>query len=105
MTAEKDLEFDTPVRDVIRRLLLNALPGDLRASVFELADCVTEHPDVDRTRERSGASFPSRKGHHRARSGHRGARRDPRTGIATAAGEHLHSGLRTRRDRNDAGRA
>jgi hypothetical protein len=47
MTDLRDYDDDTPVGTVITKLLLAALPTEVRASAQDLVDRVAEHPEVE----------------------------------------------------------
>ena len=46
LTPMGDFDAALPVREVIKRLLVTALPAELRAAAVDLTDRVAEHPDV-----------------------------------------------------------
>lgn len=46
MNDPGDFDPALPVREVITRLLLVALPAELRASAADLAECVATHPEI-----------------------------------------------------------
>jgi len=46
MNDRDDFDVAMPVREVITKLLVVALPAELRASATDLADCITDHPEV-----------------------------------------------------------
>ncbi len=47
MTSHGDYDGDTPVGDVVIKLLLGALTTEVRASAQELVSRVAEHPEVE----------------------------------------------------------
>jgi hypothetical protein len=91
MDERAGFDLGEPVRDMIVKLLLVALPAELRASASDLAARVAEHPDVAPHIAKRWGELSESEGNVIAREVGIVAR-DVSRGAAdvTASGEHLH---------------
>jgi len=87
----EEFDSDAQVRDVITRLLLAALPPDLRASAPDLVERVAAHPDVAPHIERRWGDLTESQGNVIAREvGVVTRHLITGAGATSESGEHLH---------------
>jgi len=91
MDERNDFDREEPVLAVVTKLLLVALPADLRAAAADLARRVAQHPDVAPHIGKHWGELSESEGNAVAREAGIVAR-DVISGAgdATASGEHLH---------------
>jgi len=91
MDERDDFDPGSPVPEIIRKLLLVALPAELHASAVDLAARVAEHPDVAPHVDKRWRELSESEGNKVAREVGIVARDViSGAGAVTASGEHLH---------------
>jgi hypothetical protein len=90
MNDKRDLD-DMPVREVIAKLLLVALPGELGIAARELVERVVNHPDVVPYADKLWGELSESEGNVVAREVGLVARSViVGAGTTSSSGEHLH---------------
>jgi len=91
MDERDDFDPGSPVPEIIRKLLLVALPAELHASAVDLAARVAKHPDVAPHVDKQWGELSESQGNKVAREVGIVARDViSGAGAITASGEHLH---------------